>query len=187
MKWSALALVAIFGIYTLWVLNAPKPPRDAAELLNSETLRQVVTDRFVTQVVVQSDFGDALLGPDDVFAFGKVSLLIGIDLQKMDIANGKDGAPQLFVSLPDAEILSVELNEDSVRFIRKASALQRLRDIDGTEQHKQIRVKLREAARQFVTAEGLLPTREQMKQRVIMILRDADIPTNGVIFVETTN
>lgn len=187
MKWFAVALVAVFGIYALQISQAKKTPVDAVELLRSESLRQLVTERIVTQVVVQDDFGDLVLGADNVFAFGTVSLLVGVDLKKMVVVKGLNDAPFLFITLPKAEVISTELDEDSVFFVRKASALQRLRDIDGTEQHKQIRVRLKESAHQFLMDKGLMPSRNELEKRVLEMLTDAGLSTDSVLFVGRTN
>lgn len=152
----------------------------AERLLGSESIKLLATDRLVTQIVIEFDEGDMLFGADHAIAIGKVTLILGMDLQKI-VIDPPDGTGRSVIRLPDPEILAIDLDEASVRYLRKASLIQRLLDF-GEDQQSAIRERLKQRARAYVVEEGLMPSREQLQSRFVGILHDMGGSADNLVF-----
>jgi hypothetical protein len=179
---SFLVVAAVIVLAGGWYWWHRDPMVSSAErLIRSESIKLLATDRLVTQIVIELDEGDTIFGTDHAVAYGKVTLILGIDLQKI-VLDPPDPSGRSIIRLPDPEVLAVDLDEASVRYMRKASLIQRLIDV-GDDKQSAIRERLKERARAFVEEEGLMPSRELLQTRFVGILHDMGISSDNLVFM----
>ncbi len=139
----------------------------AVEFLRREPLSFLVTERVVTQVVVEVKSGNLVTGYGSGVLVGKVELLYGVDLDEaaLDEAAYRDGV--LHVPVPAPKLLRYVPDLESLRFIEKKTALLTLvdaaRDVDLF--HLAL-AQLEHAASEFAEENDLAPTREQLLSRL---------------------
>ena len=78
-----IALVLIFFLF--YLLTKPKKPQvsSALEILHSDQLTFLVTEKIVTQVVVNIDNSHWLTGTDKALLYTVVTMYYGVDLEKI--------------------------------------------------------------------------------------------------------
>ena len=163
-------------------LTIPK----AHNKVSHEMVRILGTDRIVTQIVVEDDKSSFLGGTDRVIAAGTVTMLIGVDVDKAEISVPDTANPTVLVRLPDSEILTTELDEDSIVYFRKATIVQRLTELDDQERQSRIRQKIKVSAAEFVKINGLLPSMAEIEKRVREIWSETGTRT-AIEFQSLTN
>ena len=133
----------------------------------SEDLAFLVTDRVVTQVVVERRENSLLLGKAESFMVGVVRFHFGVDLASLPKDAVQREGDMLVVTVPEPKELDFRVDLRSVRYFTKQSGLLAIRDwVAGTETRRELREAFHEAAQAFVRKEGLAPTREGLVRRL---------------------
>jgi hypothetical protein len=164
-----IGLLAGAGFYLYHVFMAPPTPktREVIEVIRSEALSFLVTDRLVTKVVAESNENNALLGKREGYLIATVRVYYGVDLKSLpeDAVRVTDG--NVCITLPNPRELDFSVDLDSARFLCKRSGLIVLRDFlqDLNFQHELER-QLHEAAQETLRNEKLLPSRDDLLRRL---------------------
>lgn len=141
--------------------------RAAIEFLRREPLSFLVTERIVTQVVVEKHEGNLLLGDKDGILFGTVELLYGVDLAALEPGAVRRDVDAIRVRIPEPQLLRAVPDLGSVRFLHKRSPLMLMADkMLGADLYQQCLLELDDAAVAFAEAHGLAPSRGQLVQRL---------------------
>jgi hypothetical protein len=170
---AKMALVLVFlGGLAAYVYHAcmetPKPKtKEVIEVIRSEDLSFLVTDRLVTKVLVESKENSALLGKREGYLIATVRLYYGINLKSLseDAVQVTDGT--IYVTLPEPKELDFSVDLDSARFLSKRSGLIVLRDfLRDLNFQQELERQLRRAADKMLSDEALLPKREDLVRRL---------------------
>jgi hypothetical protein len=141
--------------------------KEVIEVIRSEDLSFLVTDRLVTKVVVESKENSALLGKREGYLIATVRLYYGIDLKSLseDAVQISDGT--IYVTLPEPKELDFSVDLDSAKFLSKRSGLIVLRDfLRDLNFQQELERQLRQAAEKMLSDEALLPRREDLVRRL---------------------
>lgn len=159
----ALAPGSWFRAAAAWQVDE----RAALTFFQREPLAFLVTERIVTQVVVEKHGRNVLLGDKHGFLFGTVELLYGIDLADLPPESVRRDDRRIFVSVPTPELLHTVPDLDSVRFLQKRSPMVVLADkMAGSDLYRECLLELDDAALRFAEQNGLTPTREELLGRL---------------------
>ena len=162
-----LAGVVLLFLYCTFAAKRQVNLKEVITVLRSEDLTFLVTDRLVTQVVVESTEGSLLLGKREGYLIAPVRLYYGIDLKRLppDAVSVKDGV--IRVVLPEPQELDFSVDADAMKFICKRSGLIVLRDLlQGLDIQRELHCQLQTAAREMMRKEGMIPTRGDLVQRL---------------------
>ena len=165
------ALVVLFAIRSpeVWrAIVAWRVDESAAiQFFRREPLSFLVTERIVTQVVVEKHTGNVVLGHKDGFLFGTVELLYGVDLTELDPEAIRRNPDAIRVTVPLPRLLRAVPDLDSVRFVQKRSPLVAISDnMSGTNFYADCVRDLDDAAVRFVDENRLAPTRDELVGRL---------------------
>ena len=170
----ALGLAAL-GVLGLWVGRSwgrlfPRTRvdlRQTLKVLRSQELAFLVTDRIVTQVVVEQRESNPWLGSSERFLVGVVRYYFGVDLASLKGDALRREGDAVVVTLPEPRELDLGVDMESVRVISKRSGLIAIRDwAAGTDHDQELRSEFAAAARRFLKHEGLIPSRESLVRRL---------------------
>lgn len=176
-KILSLLIVALFLAIILFLLVKTdlfehvfpwnRVERSALEVLQSEELVFLVTDRITTQICVELFESNWLLGNREGILITKVRFYYGIDLTRLTEDSLERIESGIIIHVPDAEILELAADLESVRFYSKRSGLVALSDlVSGYDQNTELLVMLDSVARAYAYEEELLPSRNQLLQRL---------------------
>lgn len=179
-KTLVIAVIASFLAISVLRLRAcmvpPGPSGESAgdfvdvqsmRMMVCESMRFLVTERIVTQVVVEVSEEDFLLGSRKNLLFGTARVYFGVDLDVMtgDDVVLRDGA--VVFHLPDPAVLDFAVDMDSLRYVSKRSGLIAIREsLLGVDGERELRTRFEPAAMDYMSQEGLLPTRGDILQRL---------------------
>ena len=156
-----------FSLYNAFT-TSPKPKtREVIEVIRSEALAFLVTDRLVTKVIAESNESNALLGKREGYLIATVRIYYGIDLKSLpeDAVQVTDG--NVCITLPDPQELDFSVDLDSARFLCKRSGLVVLRDfLQDLNFQRELERQLHQAAQVMLRDEKLLPLREDLVRRL---------------------
>jgi hypothetical protein len=137
------------------------------EVIRSEELSFLVTDRLVTKVVAESKENNAFLGKREGYLICTVRVYYGIDLKSLpaDAVQVRDGS--ILVTLPEPKELDFSADLDTARFLCKRSGLIVLRDfLQDLNFQRELEQQLHRAALEMLRDEKLLPRREDLVRRM---------------------
>lgn len=178
LKWISLGLgLAVAGLGTMVVADrffGPSIKQSAQEVMASETVRLIGTDRVVVRSLVEFDNSDWLRGTDHILSSGEVTLLIGIDLDQavVSVAQNDAGREHVVITLPAPTVLSNSINEDTIIFWRDATMLHRFSDFDSTAVQSEVRKALKSEAERFARDTGQFPEPEDVEARIRTVFDD---------------
>lgn len=148
------------------------PPRQpavvkvTAQMLHSEDLMFLVTNRIVTQVMVEQNQDSIWAGKRDGVLIAQVRLYYGVDLNKITDADIHDQAGQVVITLPAPQILDFAI-DPNYKVITKRSGMQVALDwVYGQNLEAELRSHIQEQALEFAKFNGLLPTPAQVIRRL---------------------
>lgn len=142
-------------------------------------MQELVTEKIATQVVVERDFGGPILGPDHFLAYGVVEMFVGVNLAEMKVTKVGEN---FIVDLPASHIFHTSLDETTLRVFRNATTLQRLDDLDAPAMNSEIRLALLAAGEQFANDRNMIPSREEVIDRVRKTFEAAGIDDAHILF-----
>lgn len=158
-----IALVLIFFLF--YLLTKPKKPQvtSALEILHSDQLTFLVTEKIVTQVVVNIDNSHWLTGTDKALLYTVVTMYYGVDLEKISETNITQSGDSIFIDIPDPEFLDMSVDLNNLQIYESRSGLTRLKDIIMSD-NKTIELlgEFENAARILAQEQDMIPTREQI-------------------------
>jgi hypothetical protein len=150
-----------------WLLENQVDQRSAIEFFRREPLSFLVTERIVTQVVVERHEGTVLFGSKDGFLFGTVELLYGVDLASLDPTAVRQSEDGIRVRVPAPTLLRAVPDLESVRFLQKRSPMVVFADkMMGEDLYRRCLLELDDAAVAFVKDHELAPTRQLLVERL---------------------
>ncbi|MFP4169266.1 MAG: DUF4230 domain-containing protein [Desulfonatronovibrionaceae bacterium] len=139
----------------------------ALQVLQREELLFLVTDRVVTQVVVESHESSLLLGSREGYLVAKAKLYYGVDLSKLSKDRISREGTRMVITIPEPEELDFTVEIDSIRYLTKRSRLQTLKDwaLDR-DQEAELRSQFKEATYSYLREEDLIPERARIVTRL---------------------
>jgi hypothetical protein len=141
--------------------------RATVEVLHSEEMMFLVTDRTVTRLDVVSKEGSLLLGWRESLLIGTVQILSGVDLEKLSVEDVRRQEGRLVVRVPEPEVLQVAVDLDSLSLFEKKSGLIAIKQyLQKEDVRGRLQAELEERAEQFAAEQGLLPGRAAVVGRL---------------------
>lgn len=127
------------------------------QMLDREQLLFLVTDRVVTQVVVEHDEHSLLLGGRQGHLITTVSLLYGIDLQELTDGDVGQVGDVVWITVPKPQLLEFAV-DPQMHFLSKRSGLVAIADyLAGRDLEDELRHRIKQQAVQFVEQHQLAP------------------------------
>lgn len=154
--------------YVKGLLHRKVEKKALITILRSEDLSFLVTNRLVTQLVVQKKESNPFLGTKEGYLITKVKLYYGIDLNKLTEDSIEVTKNNIIIHMPAPEVLDFAVDLPSVRFITKKSVLMKIADkIKGNpDLRKELEEMLYNEAVFFFKNEKLLPSRTDIERRL---------------------
>jgi hypothetical protein len=141
--------------------------KQTLEVLQREQLSFLVTDRIVTQTVVESEEHNLLLGKREGYMIAKVTLYYGVDLSRITAEGIRREGTRILITIPQPEELTFSVDLESVRYFTKRSGLQVLTDwATDRDQKAELRSRFKGATYHFLRQEDLLPKRKDIVNRL---------------------
>jgi len=164
-----LGVLAGIGYYIYHAVRTPPKPttKELIEVIRSEELSFLVTDRLVTKAVVESKENNLFLGVREGYLIATVRIYFGIDLKSLpeDAVQVTDGI--IYIMVPEPRELDFSVDLDSARFLSKRSGLVVLRDfLQDLNFQQELERQLHQAAQEMLRNEKLLPGREEIVKRL---------------------
>ena len=172
----ALALVAglTYSAVQVWKrfpqlsqLARSSPERQVFQLLRSESLSFLVTERLTSQITVEIDDSGLLLGTSSGTLTGVVRMYYGVDLARLTPASVKMERGGCVVVLPQPEVLDFAVDVSSLRFKTRRSLLRVIGDRLGNHDLRaDLQNRFRSASDRFFREQSLLPDRATLCARL---------------------
>ena len=169
----ALALVAglTYSAVQVWKqipqLSCVSPERQVFQLLRSESLSFLVTERLTSQITVEVDESSLWLGSSRGTLTGIVRMYYGVDLRSLKTETIRMEGGSCVVDLPEPEVLDFAGDVATLTFRTQRSILQvlgvRIRDHDL---RADLQNRFRSAAESFFREQSLLPDRAALCARL---------------------
>ena len=137
------------------------------ELLSREELAFLVTDRLVSQIIVESNESSLLLGKREGYLIAKARLYYGINLAELDknALTREDGV--LVITLPEPKELDFAVDIESMKCVSKRSSLMIARDfLLNKDLEAELKGQFKQAAYDHFEGEKLIPTRSSIVKRL---------------------
>jgi len=153
------AVAVVFGGRTV--------QRAVLDVMRSDEIKFLVTDRLVTQVMVESDTGNAILGTRKGHLLGTARLYYGMDLSGLGEDDMTLAGGVLTVRMPEPRELDFAVDMDSLRFVSKRSGLTVIADwaLDRN-QESELRRQFKSVAIAGMRSENLIPRKTDILERL---------------------
>ncbi|MCD6400002.1 DUF4230 domain-containing protein [candidate division WOR-3 bacterium] len=154
--------------YVRGLLHRKVEKKALITILRSEDLSFLVTNRLVTQLVVQKKESNPFLGTKEGYLIAKVKLYYGVDLNKLTEDSIEVTKNNIIIHMPASEVLDFAVDLPSVRFITKKSVLMKIADkVKGNpDLRKELEEMLYNETVFFFKNEKLLPSRTEIEERL---------------------
>ena len=137
------------------------------QVLKSESLFFLATDRITTYIYTDIDENSLLLGNREGLLIMKVTYIYGLDLDKLTEDSLEQNYSSIIVHLPDVEILDMSPDLSTVEIYTKTSGLIWLYDqIAGYDMQEDLLSQFDSVATEFAYSEDLLPERSEIVSRL---------------------
>ncbi len=137
------------------------------QVLRSESLLFLATDRITTYVYTDIDENSLLLGNREGLLIMKVTYIYGLDLEKLTEDSLEQNFNSITVHLPDVEMLEMSPDLSTVEIYTKTSGLVWLYDqIAGYDMQDDLLKQLDSVATDFACSEDLSPDRSEIITRL---------------------
>lgn len=137
------------------------------QILKSENLLFLATDRITTYVYTDIDENSLLLGNREGLLIMKVTYLYGLDLQKLTEDSLDNNLGSITVHLPDVEMLEMSPDLSTAELYTKTSGLVWLYDLlTGYDMQEELLHQLDSVAANFARSKDLLPDRSEIVARL---------------------
>lgn len=137
------------------------------QVLKSESLFFLATDRITTYIYTDIDENSLLLGNREGLLIMKVTYIYGLDLDKLTEDSLEQSSNSIIVHLPDVEMLDMSPDLSTVDIYTKTSGLVWLYDqIVGYDMQEDLLNQFDSVATEFAYSEDLLPERSEILTRL---------------------
>ena len=167
----AVVTLSLFLLSRMGVLDdifgTRRTQRSALEVLSSEEILFLVTERVTTLVYVEITESNLLTGNREGFLIAPVRFYYGIDLDKLAADSIERSGDSLIVRLPAPEILELAPLTNEFRFFSKRSGILFIADIiTGYDMEEDLVSLLDSTSRVQALELGLLPSRDDLVRRL---------------------
>ena len=143
------------------------PERQVFQLLRSEALSFLVTERLTSQITVEIDDSGLLMGTSSGTLTGVVRMYYGVDLSRLTPASVKMEGNTCVIVLPEPEVLDFAVDVASLRFKTRRSLLRVIGDRMGNHDLRaDLQNRFRSASDRFFREQSLLPDRAALCSRL---------------------
>ncbi len=167
-----LVILAIF-LLTLNILDLSnifgfsRSTTSVLQVLKSESLFFLATDRITTYIYTDIDENSLLLGNREGLLIMKVTYIYGLDLDILTEDSLEQDNNSIIVHLPDVEMLDMSPDLSTVDIYTKTSGLVWLYDqIAGYDMQEDLLNQFDSVATEFAYSEDLLPERSEIVTRL---------------------
>ncbi len=137
------------------------------QVLKSESLFFLATDRITTYIYTDIDENSLLLGNREGLLIMKVTYIYGLDLEKLTEDSLEQNVNSIIVHLPDVEMLDMSPDLSTADIYTKTSGLVWLYDqIAGYDMQEDLLNQFDSVATEFAYSEDLLPERSEIVTRL---------------------
>jgi len=160
-----LIILILIIIALVWFITKPKTTKISStlEVLHSEQLTFLVTEKIVTQVVVNIDKSHWLTGVDKALVYTTVTMYYGVDLEKITESNLNQVDDTVYITLPEPELLDISVDLSNMQLFETRSGLVRIGDfVTGNNNSLELIGNFETSARNFAKENGLIPSREKI-------------------------
>lgn len=166
---AMLLIVTAAGAWLVSKSVAPRAPemRAVLDVLRSEQVQQLATDRVTEEVTLVVNDSTLLLGRREGLLTAIAHVYYGIDVARIASADVNTRSHPITVRLPEPALIDVAVDLESVRFITKTSGLNVVSDYLNARNLREelLRQLQRQAIRQLQTR-GALPDRAALVARL---------------------
>lgn len=161
-----LGSVAFLG-YRAFAAKPHPTVKETIEVLRTEDLAFLVTNRIVTKVVVESKENNFLLGGREGYLIVMVRVYYGIDLQQIAPEAVRLDNGVIIVTVPEPRELDFAVDLDSIRFLSKRSGWIVVRDfLQDLDFRQELQKRVHEVATEMIRLEKLSPSRDDLVNRL---------------------
>lgn len=145
-------------------------------VLKSEDMLFLATNRITTQVVIEHESSDPILGTNNIYVIAPVRMVYGMDLNQLresdiSVHTGTDGVT-ISVRLPLLELLACDVDFEKQKTIEKGNLTRILYDrLKGQNSLALAQREFRTAAETFAMETGVMPDRAQIIRRIDSFFR----------------
>lgn len=137
------------------------------QVLRSESLFFLATDRITTYIYTDIDENSLLLGNREGLLIMKVTYIYGLDLDRLTEDSLEQNLNGIIVHLPDVEMLEMSPDLSTVEIYTKTSGLVWLYDqISGYDMQEDLLNQFDSVATDFARSEDILPERSEIISRL---------------------
>ena len=156
----------------VWLIPKPVTPhvpemRTVLDILRSEQVQLLVTDRLAEQVNLAVDDSTLLLGRREGFLTATVRVYYGVDVGRITPAEVEIRSYPIAVRLPEPEVIGVAVDLESIKFITKTSGLNLINDyLNNRNLREDLIRQLQRRAICQLQSRGVLPDRAALVARL---------------------
>ena len=169
----AAAMVTLAIVATSWreifaAVNAPaNPARQVYNLLKSDAMAFLVTERLTSQIMVEVDESSLWLGSSRGTLTGIVRMYYGVNLNRLSPETVRMDGAVCVVKLPEPAVLDFSVDVATLTFRTQRSLLQVFGDrLHDHDLRADLQNRFRSAAESFFRDQQLLPDREALCARL---------------------
>ncbi|MBN1620817.1 DUF4230 domain-containing protein [candidate division WOR-3 bacterium] len=158
---SVIAIIVLLSV----VFKSPgeKKVVSTLEILRSEQLVFLVTDKIVTQVIVHVDNSHWLTGTDRALLYTIVTIYYGVDLKKLTEDDLERRGDTVFVDVPEPQILDISVDLKNIQVFESKSGLVRLVDLlKGENTVLDLLTEFEISSRKLAEDAQMFPSREKL-------------------------
>jgi hypothetical protein len=166
---GVLLTLSLPGLFQNTVRTALQPPATVqltAQLLHSEDLMFMVTNRVVTQVMVQQEQDSLWAGTREGVLVATVRIYYGVDMAKVTDQDIHDLPDRVVIVLPSPGVLDFAIDPD-FKIITKRSGVNVVLDwMYGNDIEAELRSHIKNAGMTFARDNDLLPGKAAVLRRL---------------------
>ena len=171
---TALVVSLAFAAMRAWMRDYQtvqyalrNPEHHVYQLLHSETLSFLVTERLTSQIIVEIDNSSILLGTSSGTLTGVVRMYYGVDLSRLRPETVRMEGGTCMIDLPDPEVLDFSVDVASLQFRTRRSLIRVIGDrLTSYELRSDLQNRFRSASDRFFREQSLLPDRAALCARL---------------------
>lgn len=136
-------------------------------LLRSEDLLFLVTDKLISQIMVEVTDNNPILGKREGVLVATVTLYYGVDLRKLGTPSIVKEGTRMLVAIPDPQELDFSFDPASLKSITKKSGLNVIADfVMNKDMEAELRAQLKSNTIKFFKGHDLMPTRQKIVRQL---------------------
>lgn len=160
----SISVLAIFVLIS-FLIKSPTEKKviSTLEILRSEQLTFLVTDKIVTQVIVHVDNSHWLTGTDKALIYTVVTMYYGVDLKKLTDEDLERNGDTVWVTIPEPEILDISVDLEGIQVFESKSGIVRLVDlVKGENTTLNLLADFETESRKLAEDAGMFPSRDKI-------------------------